>query len=245
MKILAIIDNKIDKDEALALLDDYGDFYKTKFDIDASFLVERKDFSSVPTQPDAQGDLKPTEAYRKALETDVHNRYGDYGVDRILMWVHEDNFLYKGVWGTAWAYNFFKYSFELCRWDKKNDTNTFNTLFHEGAHPVDTLIKKELNIDINPIIKDWILKNGSQTDKNYVMNVGFNWDRDFVHGALPSAPYIGERGYTRSDKDIAIMKVIAPQMKQAYLERQKKHTQKKVISALQRYINILLKRKQK
>lgn len=223
MRLLALIDNKIDKDETIKLLQEYADFYKKMFDIETTSWVERKDFTNVPTVPDKDGDLKPTEAYRKALETDVHKRYGDYGTDRIIMWVHEDNFLYKGIWGSAWSYAFYKYAFELCRWDKDNSTNTFNTLLHEGKHPVDRVILEELGININPIVLEWIKVNGTKADKAYVEANGFDWDRDFVHGALPSAPYIGERGYRRTAANLAIAKVAAPYLKAAYAKRKAKH----------------------
>lgn len=243
MRLVVLLDTKIDKDEALALLDEYADFYKDEFDIDTTFWVERRDFTTVPTEPDRDGDLKPTDAYRKSLETDVHKRYGDYGTDRIIMWVHQDNFLYRGIWGSAWAYNFYKYSFELCRWDKRNSVNTINTLSHEGYHPIDTLIKRELGIDINPIIKKWIEENGTADDKAYVAKNGFLWDRDFVHGGLPSAPYVGGRGYTRSKENLQIINVIAPLVKQAYQSRKEKHleplkaVQRQIIAFLQGLLN--------
>lgn len=226
MRALVFIDLKIDKDEALALLDDYGEFYEEHTGIEPTWYVERRDFSSVPTQADTDGDLKPTVAYRKALETSVHKRYKDYGVDTIIMWVHEDNFLFKGVWGTAWAYSFYKYSFLLCRWDKHNEVNTWNTLFHEDSHPHDTLIKKELGIDINPLIE------------SYFGVKDFDYDRDYVHGQSPLFNYIGRNGYTRDGR---MLKLLSPYLQRAYSKRKAKHEQyvtilKVIIKLMQRII---------
>lgn len=208
MRTLVFIDLKIDKDEALALLDDYAEFYEEHTGIECEWYLERRDFSVVPTTPNLDGDLKPTAQYRKALETDVHDRYGDYGVDNIVMWVHEDNFVFKGVWGTAWAYQFYKYSFLLCRWDRDNDTNTFNTLFHEGEHPADTLISKELGININPLIA------------THFGLTNFNYDRDYVHGGSPLFEYIGRSGYQRDGR---MLKFLAPYLRRAYEVRKDKH----------------------
>jgi len=212
MRTVVLLDTLIDKDEALDLLDDYGKFLEKHTGIIPVWYVERKDFSIVPTTPDSDGDLKPTYAYREALTKDVHDRYGDYGCDHVVMWVHEDNFLFKGVWGTAWAYVHFKYMFELCRWDADNKTNTFNTLFHEnGGHPHDTLIKKELGIDVNPIIA------------NHFGTGTFSYDRDYVHGNSELFTYIGRKGY---QKDGRMLELLAPYLIKAYGKREYAHLEK-------------------
>ena len=231
MRSVVQLDLKIDKDEALALLDEYGEFIEKHTGIECTWFVERRDFSVVPTTPDSDGNLKPTYAYRQALSEDVYNRYGDYGADNIIMWVHADNFLYKGVWGTAWSYTHFKYNFLLCRWDKKNSINTFNTLFHEGEHPHDTVIKKELGIDINPIIAD----NFSEP--------GFSYDRDYVHGNSPQFQYIGGKGYKRDGK---MLKFLAPYLRDAYQKRrdkQKLPLLKQVVVLLSTLLRLRLKQK--
>lgn len=246
MRLLALIDNKIDKDESLALIDDFSDWLDKYVGVTLTAWVERRDFTNVPTQPDADGDLKPTVAYRRALETDVHKRYGDYGTDDILMWVHEDNFLYKGIWGVAWAYSFFKYAFYLCRWDKKNKVNTLNTLIHEWSHPIDRMIKEVLGVDVNVIIRAWYMQNGSKADKDYITKNGFDWDRDFTHGGLPSVEYIGRRGYTYSKANLQPLTIIAPLVREMYQKRKEIHfapvrkVQKTLIGALQDFIKRML-----
>lgn len=231
MRSLVFLDLKIEKEEALALLKDYGDWYESQTGIKCTFWLERRDFSVVPTIADSDGDLKPTHAYRHALATDVHKRYGDYGVDNIIMWVHEDNFLYKGVWGTAWSYVHYKYNFLLCRWDKKNKVNTWNTLFHEGEHPVDTMINKELGIEIDPLIA------------SHFNELGFDYDLSYIHGNSPQFEYIGRRTYKRDGR---MLKFLAPLLKRAYQSRVDKHfskvnsLQKQLIKLLQEAINKLI-----
>ena len=216
MRTVVLLDTKIDKDEALALLDEYSDFIKKHTDIDCTWWVERHDFSSVPTVPDEDGDLKPTREYRKELQSNVHNRYGDYGTDNILWWVHEDNFLFKGIWGTNWSYNFYPYSLHLCRWDKDNPANTFGTLYHEQMHSFDMVIRKELGIEINEEFIDW--------------------DSRVVHGN-------GPWDYIRYQENTKALEVIASRLKQAYDKRKEtylapfKRVQKMIINILKRIIS--------
>lgn len=247
MRFLGIIDNKINKDEALALYDDYAEFMESVLGMPVQYWVERKDFTNVPTTPDSDGDLKPTFGYRHTLATDVHKRYGDYGVDDIIMQVHEDNFLYKGIWGTAYSYVHYKYNFLLCRWDKDNAVNTFNTLFHEGMHPANTVLEKELKLNINTLVRDWILAgNTTKEDIVYVRANGFDWDRDYVHGRLPSVQYIGRRGYERNEANLRILRFVAPYLRQAYQKRKAAHfspvtaVMRRLVAVLQNKLKNLL-----
>ena len=224
MRTVVLLDTKIDKDEALALLDEYGDFIEKHTGIECEWYVERRDFSVVPTQPDNDGDLKPTTEYRKAIEDDVYKRYGDYGVDNIVMWVHQDNFLYRGIWGSNWSYNFYKYSMQLCRWDKKNPANSFGTLYHEQAHSFDRVILEETGVDINKIL-------GTKS-----------YDSEVVHGAGEKWDYIRYKENT-----VALMQ-IASFLKEAYTIRKEKHLQKiglmkQVITLLSTLVSLLKKQK--
>lgn len=223
MRNLVMLDHKIDKEEALALLEDYAKWYESQTDIKCTFWIERRDFSVVPTIPDNEGDLKPTYKYRQDLATIVHSRYGDYGVDNVIMLVHDDNFLFKGVWGTAWSYEHYKYNLLLCRWDKKNSVNTWNTLFHEGEHPANTLILKELGIDINPLLRQ------------HFNEPNFDYDRDYVHGGSPQFEYIGRRTYVRDGRMLQFLK---PYLQQAYAKRKEKHF-KPYITALWQAVDLL------
>lgn len=229
MRFVILLDTLIDKNEALKVLEDYAGFIKKHTKLECEFWIERRDFSVVPTEPDGDGDLKPTYQYRQALCSDVHKRYGDYGTDYVVMWVHDDNFLFKGVWGTAWAYTHYKYNFLLARWDKKNKVNTWNTFFHEGEHPHDTTIKKELGVSIEPLCaKEFGIEN-------------FDFDRDYVHGQSDKFNYIGRRGYRRDGK---MLKFISPWLQQAFHSRKVKHEHrlglmKNIIRLLERLVEIL------
>ena len=221
MRTLIQLDLKIDKDEALALLDDYADFIKEHTGIECEFYVERKDFSQVPTSPDSDGDLKPTRAYMKALEKEVHDRYRDYGTDNIIMWVHEDNFLFRGIWGSNFSYFYHKYSTQLCRWDKDNSANTFGTLYHEQMHSFDRLVLEELKIDVNKLF-------------------GYDWDAGAVHGA-GDWDYIGRR---TGRENTEALKQIAPYVMSALKKRKAKHDKdigllKKLIEVLSTLVSLL------
>lgn len=211
MRNVVIKDTKIDKNELLALLDEYSEFIEKNTGIVPEFYVEQRDFSQVPTTPDSDGDLKPTYAYRQALAKDVHSRYGDYGTDNIIMLVHEDNFLFKGIWGVNYSYSHFKYCFQLCRWDKDNPANSFGTLYHEQMHSFDAVILKETGINIAP-------------------EFGYDWDVQVVHGK-------GNWDYIRYQENTKALKKIAPRLKAAYKVRKDKHL--KTISLMTQVVKLL------
>ena len=224
MRTVVLKDHLIDKDECLALLDEYSKFIEKHTGIKCEWYVEGYDFSRVPTVPDSDGDLKPTREYRKSLETDVHNRYGDYGVDNIVMWVHEKNFVFKGVWGTNWSYNFYKYSFQLCRWDKDNPANSFGTLYHEQAHSFDAVCMKEIGFDVRNTLGV------------------LDYDRDVVHGKSESWDYI------RYQENTLALNLIAPYLTKAYQSRKDKHLKKiglmeQLIKLLSTLVDLLSRRK--
>jgi len=200
MRSVILIDTKIDKDEALALLDDFSEFFEEHTGIKHEFWVERRDFSQVPTMVESDGDLKPTHAYRKALNADVHKRYKDYGTDNVIMWVHEDNFLYKGIWGQNWSGIYYKHSFQLCRWDKDNTANSFGTLYHELMHSFDWVVKSELGTDVNKLF-------------------GYDWDAGAVHGD-GKWDYIGRKTGRENTK---ALKQISPYLLAAFNSRKEKH----------------------
>ena len=200
MRSIVLKDHAIDKDEALALLDEYAEFLEKHTGIECDWYVEGYDFSRVPTEPDSDGDLKPTRDYLYDLEAEVHDRYGDYGVDNIIMWVHEKHFTFKGIWGSNFSYYFHKYSTQLCRWDKDNTYNTFGTLNHELAHSFDRVIKEETGVDVND-------------------EFGFDWDAIAVHGK-GQWEYIGRKNGKENTESLEL---IAPYLKDAYQKRKEKH----------------------
>ena len=270
MRTVVVKDTKIPKDELLAMLDDYSDFMEEHTGIKPVFWVEQRDFSSVPTKVDDDGDMKPTNDYLRALSKDVESRYGEAGTDNVVMLVHEDNFLYRGIWGQNWSFSLGSYSLQLCRWDRDNVVNSFNTFFHEGGpgHSADAVLKKELNLNLHKIIEDWIMKEGKEVDKQYIeklrnawvkKNINkynrtktiptqFNWDRDYIHGALPSVQYMGGAGYTLSDNNLSLLKVAAPYLKKAYKVREDRHLKKiglmeQIVKIVSTLISLLQKKK--
>ena len=220
MRSVVLLDNLIPKDKALALLDEYTEFFEKHTGVQPDWYVERYDFSRVPTKADATGDLLPTREWRKAVETEVHKRYGDYGVDNILLWVHEEHFTFRGYWGVNWSYNFYKYSTQLCRWDKDNAANTFGTLYHEQMHSFDMLCLKETGTDLNRLF-------------------GVNYDKFIVHGGRPDQVGTTKWQYINHKQNTEALDMIAEHIKEAYAKRKTKHKDsllRRVIELLQRLI---------
>ena len=95
-------------------------------------------------------------------------------------------------------------------------TNSFNTMIHEWGHCLDALVLSVLNIEIDVQLEEYV----AATYPGLMTN-GFNWDRDYIHGALaPTFPYIGRRGTTFKGE---LLKVIAPLLRQSYEKRQALH----------------------
>ena len=224
MRTVVVKDTKIPKDELLAMLDDYSDFMEEHTGIKPVFWVEQRDFSSVPTKVDDDGDMKPTNDYLKALSKDVESRYGEAGTDNVVMLVHEDNFLYRGIWGQNWSFSLGSYSLQLCRWDRDNVVNSFGTLYHEQSHSFDAVVKKETGIDINKTL-------------------GFDWDRQ-VHGK-DGWDYIGRISGRENTK---ALKQVAPYLKKAYKVREERHMKKiglmeQIVKIVSTLISLLQKKK--
>lgn len=228
MRNLIIKDTKIDKDELFELIEKYQKFWNKHTGITPEFYIEQRDFTSVPTSPDNDGDLKPTYKYRQELATDVHKRYGDYGVDNIIMLVHEDNFLFKGIWGVNYSYRHYKYCFQLCRWDKDRQANSFGTLFHEQMHSLDALIKQETGFDIAPLF-------------------GGDWDKYVVHGGRPDEVGKYDWDYINYQQNTDALQAIAKHLQNAYEVRKKKHQQViiKMLNVIVRLLEFIIGNKNK
>ena len=235
MRSVVLLDTKIDKDEALELLEDFSEFFRSHTGIEHEYWVERRDFSQVPTMVESDGDLKPTVKYRKDLNNEVHGRYNDYGTDNVIMWVHEDNFLYKGIWGQNWSGFYNKHSFQLCRWDKKNKANTFGTLYHELMHSFDWVVKSELGIEVDTLFKGY--------------ECFADWDSSWVHGNRHTSckgefKYIGR---TSGRENVKGLSVIAPYLRQAFQSRKDKHRKRigmmtQIVSLLSTVVSLLSKK---
>lgn len=208
MRTVVIKDTKIPKDELLAMLDSYSEFIEKNTGIVPVFWVEQRDFSQVPTVVESDGDMKPTTAYMQRLCDDVHRRYGNDGTDNVTMLVHEDNFLYKGIWGQNWSYLFHTYSFQLCRWDKDNVANSFGTMNHELMHSFDAVVLKETGFDLN------------------ILGLAPSYDKYIVHGGRPDKENTTEWKYVRYQENTRALKTIAPYLARAYKARKDRHLTK-------------------
>ena len=230
MRTVVKLSSRINKDEALALLDEYSEFIEDHTGIKCEWYLEQHDFSYIPTVPDADGDLKPTYEYRKNLLEEVHSRYGDNGTDNVVLWIHEDEFFLKGIWGVNYSINKGNsYSLQICRWDKDNSANSFGTLYHEQMHSFDAVIKRELGIDIEP-------------------EFGGDWDKFAVHGGRPDEVGVYKWDYVRYKENTVALMQIADRLKRAYAIRKDRHLKKiglmkQLVALLSTLVGLLAKRK--
>jgi hypothetical protein len=229
MRFLILKDIKITDTELDELRKQFTDLVKGATGLSPVFFVEEQDYIYVPTESDFDGDLKPSKAYMTALMADVHKKYGDYGVDSVVPLVHQDNWVFIGIWGYNTSNLYYKYHVHFCRFDKKNIANSLGTFYHEWMHSLDVLIKTHTGVDINQYFKHtscWV-----------------NWDTTLVHGnrfdGCLNTPY----KYIKWKDNLDALIMIAPDLKKAYAVRKElylepyKNVQKMFISWLRSYLN--------
>lgn len=229
MRFCILKDTKITAKEMNTLETQFTDFIYANTGIMPEFYIEEQDYSYVPTVPDNDGDLKPTTDYFKALTKRVHDKYGDYGVDSVVMLVHRDNWVFTGIWGSNFSNVYYKYHVHLCRFDHKNVANSLGTLYHEWMHSLDALIKTHTGVDINTYFKN---------SKCFV-----SWDETSVHGnkykGCKETPY----SYIKWKDNTDALAMIAPDLRAAYKVRKElwlepyKHVQLQFISWLRGILN--------
>lgn len=149
MRVLIIKDKKISEEHLHEVQRQFTDLVYKNAGLDPRYFTMTEDFSNVPTEPDGDGDLKPTKKYMTALMERVHDIYGTYGVDSVVMFVHRDNWVYEGIWGTNWSNLYYQYHVHLVRHDHRNLANSLGTLYHEWMHSLDALILTHTGVDIN------------------------------------------------------------------------------------------------
>lgn len=198
MRIVIKQDFKITDDESNELQRQFTDLMFENTGITPEFYIEKIDYSSVPMQTDSDGDTKPSKLYRKEIADDIFKRYTEWGTDHIILLVHEDNWSFKGIWGTNWSLMFHSYHMELCRFDRDNMANSLGTLYHEVMHSFDSLIKSTIGVDINPLFEG-------------------DYDRNVVHGKGSKYSYIRHRENTDA------LRLIANPLKQSYAKRKGFH----------------------
>jgi len=228
-RFLILKDKKIPEEQLDELERQFTDLVFEATGLSPVFFVEERDYSHVPTEPDGDGDLKPTHAYMTALMAEVYKKYGTYGVDSVVPLVHQDNWVFNGVWGTNWSNKYYQYHVHLCRFDKKNMANSIGTLYHEWMHCLDALVKTHIGVDISQYFKNtscWV-----------------TWDQTAVHGNKTSTCTNTPYKYIRHKENLDALIMIAPDIKAAYSVRKElylepyKNVQKMFISWLRSYLN--------
>lgn len=202
MRFVIIKDKLITQEKCDALTAEFADFIQKNTGRKPKFYIEEHDFTTVPTEADADGDLKPTKAYTTALMDRVHAKYGTYGTDSVVMLVHNKNWIYTGIWGSNWSNVWYTYHVHLVRFDSRNSANSLGTLYHEWMHSVDALIKTHTGFDVNTLFKD--------------VTCYKNWDTSYVHGNRNTDCLNPELKYIRWKDNVTALKAIAPYLRQAY-----------------------------
>jgi hypothetical protein len=222
MKMLFLVDVKITDTELTQLQNEFTNLVKQYTAIVPTYLVQRQDYTNVPTEADRDGDMKPTSSYTTALLNQVYAKYGTYGVDSVVLLVHRDNWIYKGIWGTNWSGVYHQYHVHLSRFDNKNIANSLGTLYHEWMHSLDVLIKVHTGVNINKYFK------ATQCFVDY--------DTTCVHGnafiGCKETPY----KYIRWKENTDVLAMIAPDLREAYKKRRVMETQKSIIGLLEQVV---------
>lgn len=222
MKILILKDKEIGSADTVT--DEVRSFYEDK-DIDIEFMVDERDFSSLPfsvyhaNKGDEEGpDYGIDKGYISEQAKKVEKEYM-YGVDLVSFLVHEDNWQPDDIWGWNLANAHKGYEIEQVRWDPDNSTNTVGTLYHEIAHSHDSFVYRNVG--------RWIEK---------IVGVG-DWDDDMVHGGAKKYQYI--RHDQNQDALVAIADVLNDASdKRRAKEDNRKNLQKRIITLAKRVIEL-------
>lgn len=229
MRLVILKDIKIKEAEWNKLAQEFTNLVKQHTGLTPTFFIEHEDYTNVPTTVDSDGDVVPTDSYFKALTDSVYAKYGTWGTDSVVMLVHRDNWVFKGIWGTNKSNIYRQYHLHLCRFDHKNIANSLGTLYHEWMHSLDALIKTHTGVEI---------------DKYFTITKCFaDWDTTCVHGnkykGCAETPY----KYIKWKENTDALSMIAPDLKKAYAIRKEmwlepyKTVQLQVISWLRSLLN--------
>lgn len=204
MRHVILLDKKVSKTQYSVWETEDTLFWEKHLGITPTYEVIKTDYTIYPTYIDSDGDIRPTESYLKQLNDSVVKKLGEFGVDFVLVMVHENNWrsdtdFIKGIWGTNYSYVFGKQCLEYCRWDKENTANTFGTAYHERHHSFDAIVKVETGIDVCPLL---------EVEK---------YDHEITHGNKKPWKYI------RHKENLNSLKVMKPHLVKAFEVRKKKH----------------------
>lgn len=203
MRHVILLDNKITQGAYETWVEEDKAFWKTHLNITPSYEVIRTDYTTYPTFVDGDGDIRPTNAYLQSLTNLAVKKYGELGMDFIMVMIHEDNWrsdteTTKGIWGTNYSYVFGKQCLDYCRWDDKL-ANTFGTAYHERHHSFDAIIKVETGVDVHPLLDVT------------------RYDHEITHGN--KAPW----KYIRHKENLESLKIMKPHLVKAFASRKAKH----------------------
>lgn len=208
MKTYALLDNKISDGQVETFSKEWSAFIKKHTGLTPVITALREDYTNYPVVPDADGDMRPTDAFLKALTTKVDALVGEYGTDHIFVFIHRDNWKSPGIWGTNFSYKYGNHHVHYCRWDSQNMANTFGTAYHEWMHSLDSLVMSETGTDIESLFEQTACWS--------------SWDGTVVHGNrfvdCKKSPYT----YIRWQENTDALQYVAQHLIEAYSQRRKK-----------------------
>jgi len=158
MQHVILLDRKITLKEFENWKREDAAFWKDNTGITPSYAMLRYDYTDYPTEIDSDGDIRAHSKWLQSLTDGVVSIYGDFGVDFIMVVIHEDNWKSdppgpgNGIWGTNYSYRFGKQHLQYCRWDRDNPANSFGTLYHERHHALDALVRQEVGLNVEPLL---------------------------------------------------------------------------------------------
>lgn len=221
MKILLLLDNKIEEKQVNEVIAELVELYEKNCDVTLTFLKERRDFSDVPKEwydSDSEGIKK------SYIEEETKKLYGKYqeAIDSVVFFVHKDHWNLTGVWGWNLSKVFNGYSVQQCRFDNRNLVNSIGTLYHELHHDHDTFIYTYTGKRVEDVVKV------------------VDWDDDVTHGGRYSGTTYGWK-YIRNDENQESLKLIAPLLRAAIAKRRtiwdvKEGKYKQIISLLEQTV---------
>lgn len=206
MRFVVLLDQKIQVEDWHELERQFNDFVFEHTGLVPTFFIEKQDYTNVTTFIDHEGDTMPTHSYLKSVTDKVYAKYGTYGTDHIVMLVHLDNWIFKGIWGTNKSNIYHQYHVHLCRYDTKNINNSFGTLYHEWMHSLDALIATHTGFDVTPLF-------------------GVPYDKFICHGGRPDKEKTTKWRYIRHKENADALPLLAPHLARAYAKRRELYYQ--------------------
>jgi len=203
MRILLLKDTIIPAQKVLDWQREFTSFITPLLDLTPEVTVETYDFKNYPTELDTDGTLRPGDAWLKELGGSISRKHG-LAFDHVILLIHIDNWASddgtRRIWGTNYSYVYGPFHLHYCRYDKRNQANTFGTIHHELHHSYDARVKVETGVDVNPLLGVT------------------RYDAEVTHGGK-NPPWT----YMRWKDNGESIKIMAPHMRRAYAVRKARH----------------------